>query len=741
MDGASKILTVSYGTFSCTLEGFNDPFSTMKAIAEYFRDLAADDRYFGAEPPTPDAAMLHQIAEREIHRRVEAKIEANGVILRAAGGPLPEAPAPRPAELAAPQFVPQPVTPAVSDSVAAKLMRIRNAVAQARLPLAEDGADYGEDLPAASADHAFEQPASEPEAAPAVVAAEPAILPEDILPEGAQPDANLLGAPLPEAPLPEDALPEDALPEDSAAPPETMTCDQDLLPEDAIAEDAATDGPADRMAGEAEPVTPAMAVVAPDAEPTPDVTPEVPLNDAGPRANDWDVIDLADDDQADTDLAPDVLAPEDWAPEDLAETALPGAGPAQPAAPDRPESDTWDSDDAMIAASPASAASAASAARAATLATRQDATPEILAYPAPAATAADPDGAAAALEPEMAQPEDAAVAPESPEHATISDKIRRARARVIRIHRGDGASVAPAPARPTPGALTPEAEADLLRELAALESDAAPAAPTPIGNPGQTPDASRKRLNDSSGDAAVSRLIGQTNSEMADPENRRRLAAISHLKAAVAATVADRIAGATQGPSEADRITPYRSDLTRLVRPSAGGLAAPTDRPPLLVLVSEQRIDRKLAAPVAPAPVDDAKPVIRPRRIRAASNLAVQDELIDDEDEVGDTADNIFTDPKGFAEFAARLGARSPTELIEAAAAYCVCVEGRPHFSRPQLIVQVAALAGDGTASRETSLRSFGVLLRDGRITKIKRGQFALSESSTLLAAARKLVG
>ncbi|MEP1388628.1 MAG: hypothetical protein ABJK77_12395, partial [Yoonia sp.] len=184
MAGSTKILTVSYGTFSCTLEGFDDSFHSMKAIAEYFRDLAQDDRYFGAEPPAPDAEMLAKIAEREISRRVEAKMDGKGIRLRAeidddtatqdtvAMPPKAEAPInaespsalmPAASLVAAPAVEVDEVAPEATndtfkqdapahpdaESVAAKLQRIRAVVGKPAAPVEEsydDGAGAEEPL-------------------------------------------------------------------------------------------------------------------------------------------------------------------------------------------------------------------------------------------------------------------------------------------------------------------------------------------------------------------------------------------------------------------------------------------------------------------------------------------------------------------------------------------------------------------------------------------------------------------
>ena len=836
MIGPSKILTVSYGTFSCTLEGFDDPFNTMKAIAEYFRDLAAGDRYFGAEPPIPDAAMLHKIAEREIHRRVEAKIQENGVILRTGDALSPAA------QIAAPPYAAP--RPSVPDGAAAALPLAATADA-APAPSVAAEAPAGFETAAQRLSRLRAAQLVEPVRAPVsiatietysedqdVEAAAPPIFFTDAAPiQPAIPETSGLPADDDaDAPLPAEAVADTdlsdlrALDGEVAEYPDTAAqidvvdhsetavlialADQDdAMLDDAARIDALGDAALDGAALEDDTASDSWLdgeSLTGEVIEDPDQYPSASFDDAPADDLIDDLIEDATDADADFDAAPSAdTLPDDAETDDpendaLSDTIL-AALARQTQLPDAPaealdnlEDDRFDAS-GSIAASIAAAADAEEMDGASDLAESdlaesdlETAGPEaeppqvpVALDDAAAADTAAPQaaetGALARTEtgpaPELPAPE--LPAPELPASALV-EKLQRARARVIKIRRagapsvvigrGSAAAVAPpveAFALPA-DALSPHAEAALHRELGALEPelgaqaqaaltaalDAAPAPPQaapPQPNLTQPALPSAPQPTAMAGVDAVDRLVAQTNSQLEVPETRRRQSAIAHLKAAVAATIADRLTNPRAAAQHAQaRLDPYRKDLEQVVGPTRPGDLPAGDRPAPLVLVSSQRIDRP--KPAADAPNPRVVQPVRPRRVTSGGPTLRPVSLVgdDEEDEIAeDAAANIFdaTAAQSFPEFAERLGVSTMPDMLEAAAAYCALVLGREQFSRPLLLETVARLPGAEDTSLEESLRGFGTLLRDGRITKVRRGQFQLAEDSHVLTEARRFAG
>jgi hypothetical protein len=147
--------------------------------------------------------------------------------------------------------------------------------------------------------------------------------------------------------------------------------------------------------------------------------------------------------------------------------------------------------------------------------------------------------------------------------------------------------------------------------------------------------------------------------------------------------------------------------------------------------------------PVRPRRVGGSGPTAADSLASSGARLQAADQgMVDDDDLLAPgEADNVFADATSFQDFADQLGATALPDLLEAAAVYCAEVLQRPEFSRPLVMRQVAALAGQSDTAREDCMRGFGTLLRQGRITKVKRGMFALTDRSPYLAEARKLAG
>jgi hypothetical protein len=860
MVGASKILTVSYGTFSCTLEGFDEPFSTMKAIAEYFRDLAADDRYFGAEPPTPDAAMLHRIAEREINRRVDAKVEDNGVVLRAAeqgaaakapsqppraslgsANPAPAAPAPKAAlyeDLSDPT---EEGRDRISESVAAKLSRIRSAVDGARtsgektrppqnlaaLLAASDDSEAADTAEAdakakqeaeaakakakaeadakakAEADAKAKQEAEaakakaeadakakqEAEAAKAKAEAD-AKAKQEAEAAKAKADADAKAKQEAEAAKAKAEADAKAKQEADAAKAKAEADAKAKQEADAAKAKAEAEAKAKQDAEAAKAKAEAEAKAKQDAEEA-----EAAVDDASfdvPEAlvSTPEVTTSAatdDDDRliasltgrfADEDTAPSARFDDDLEDEAAATTALSDddrlmAALAETLSKSAPKADV--KADETLPDGPAlegetAKGKGADRQKVQTAADDFDDEEEDLDLPAlddaEGAEAQDQKAPKKTAKPDTApQPAKQAPKPTAPPSEGLAPeslaKVERARARVIKIKRAEPKpSATPKPASHQGTAtLSAEAEADLMRELEDVRADAT--APGKTAEPAKAPETAkaaprRDAITGAEESASVSRLIQQTNLELQGPENRRRLQAISHLKAAVAATEAERkTKGNDAKDSEEQRMTPYRSDLERVVRPGKSSVSVPArqgDRPPPLVLVSEQRIDRPKTATAPPAaPTQPAqKPAatvtpIRPRRV-ASGNLAVSaaqdaDDIDDDDDDDAvSEAQNIFDSPIRFADLVAQIGATEFPDLLEAAVAYAHCVEGKESVARPAIMRRLLDHLSDSEDGRETILRNLGALLRSGRLKKVDRTTFALDPTSPVLAEAKAMV-
>lgn len=654
----NKVLTVSYGTFSCTLEGFEDSFGTMKAIAEYFRDLASDDRYFGAEPPQPDADMLARIAQREIARQVEARTSHEGIHLRAGA---PEAQASPPA--AAPHMAPDralhetppgevdffvapedaktqaEAAPPAAAEAEEQVFSLEGSVEE---PFADDVDDGFVENTEASVEVA---PAAEPEETP------PGVVDFFVDPEEAH--ANAIGE------TSEETVAEDDDPVNLEQIAAVVAADEAAQDAPAIEEDAPEDITAETVDAPA-PQKPAANSIAAKLQRIRAVVSRTPVDE------------FSEDQHAEA-----VSQKAKNAAQEIAEDINASLNAAETEADMAADAPAEEDSDALISR---------------------------------------------ALE-ELNQPE--AQSPDQPR-----------RARVIRVRRGinkpaaasTGAASPAVPAGP-PSTLSDADEDDLRRELAAVEAEllaatrgsddanTSAAAPNAEGDDDEqiaehpaAPEPQPARAGSrGTSDTDVSRLMAAADEKLGDPNTASSRETYSHMRAAVAA--AQNVSDAADDDVEKH----YREDLaSATVHPRRPVVRRKTPRPELsearatpLKLVAEQRVNTDTTETAA----NPAQPIVRPRRVMTSSQPR--------------SAEGPNTDT-GFAKYAQETGAVDLPELLEAAASYLSFVKGQDVFSRPELINKVRTTGTE--FNREDSMRSFGQLLRDGKIARKRNGRFAASD-------------
>lgn len=682
----NKILTVSYGTFSCTLEGFDDSFDTMKAIAEYFRDLAADDRYFGAEPPQPDAELLARIAEREVSRRVEAQEHEGRILLKAHEDAVEDVASSSAADLAK---TAAPAAPAV----------------QTEDTLATQAASTRTEAPVEAAALSKSETPDVTEIDSPPVVATPAAADVDDGPDAYDDlvDANI-AATVDQSIRAQDVMPLEDAPAQSFEEKafEEQSDEGDIaMP---MSDDAAAAEPSEMDAFFAQSVSVDVAQYdGEEAIDTGDFTDSLSPADGGDLAEDTGLQSGAEQLPSDTDetFAEKLDRIRAVVSQQDVEEEVSGYEEDLEAAP--AVADFADFNTAFVDADPKHPAQdvMSQAAQDIAEAFEQD---EASFEPSEIEEADEVERAEDDLDDilkrmELGTTDDAATdnlfSEDDPEEEV--NPVTGVAGRVLKVDRTDlEAALASGDLEDLDDVAEEDASEPLLLDAGPDQQD--PETDTP-----------RQSLPEIDAEASedVSRLMAEADHQMEEPEGKTRRSAFAHLRAAVAARFADRSMDMEEQLDDAEAEA-YRNDLAEVVRPrrpesSDNRTERPVDETTApLKLVAEQRID--------PEHIKDAGP-ISPRRVSAS----------DDEFELPSEDDG------GFATYAAERGASTLPELLEAAAAYLSYVEGHEQFSRPELMSRVRQV-DCGDFSREDGLRSFGQLLRTGKIEKIKGGRFTATE-------------
>ncbi|AXX97142.1 hypothetical protein BAR1_03855 [Profundibacter amoris] len=607
----------------------------MKAIAEYFRDLSAKDRYFGAEPPALDPEVLANIASRETSLQVEAKVSDNGVHL-----------------------TPSETSPATSEPQVS---------AMAEMPAIAPTKNTPDQTKQENAQSTLVVPSSEY--------------------DDAQDEALVKTAPAPENPVLKHDTPEPGAESIAAklrriravvaAKQATSSTSsifaEDFQPEPESAQKDSAPDEEDEPAGEEtqtspvnEPAQHADATEEPSNEATPSEPEEDDMKISLPGADfsmddDIEGFDQDDDDMSVANIL-DVVEDEE---EYLEEEAV-----------SKPETDEVEQVD-----------------------DNQD------------DTGTEPEEEIAVVHPvrpirptvaSTQRPEQHNSDPQDTQGETSTDPLNVPDTKTIRnAVKGILGKTS----------LSNDDESELLTQLASIEVEEATSSTSVSLDRGidaaLRADRANRVMNEEGGakdEVALERLLEETNAKLDTSESHRRRSAISHLRAAVAATFADRKLDLGDDDGNGDGAEPYRSALADVVQPKTANSYVEPDNSGIapLVLATDQRVDIENIA---------------------KDGLAVVRNTTDDRDE-------LITDSTSFADFAREVGATDLPDLMEAAAAYAAYIEGRPHFARPQIMRQVANYAGKDEFNREEGLRSFGQLLRQGKIVKIRRGQFGIADST-----------